>query len=72
MNHDRLIERVNKIITEAIEHGGDSGGAYFSNRDGLIHEMKRFLNWTGLDREYGIMDENGWIRFYKKSDIVNE
>lgn len=69
---DSFIEKINKIIAEAIEHGGDSGGAYFSNKDGLVAEMRFFLRWSGLDNFYGIMDEDGWIRFYKKSSIVEE
>lgn len=70
MSDDVLIERINSMIDEAIQHGGDSGGAYFCNRDGLVNSMKYFLNWSGLKNNYGIMDENGWLRFYKKSDIV--
>jgi hypothetical protein len=65
-----FMEKINRIIAEAIEHGGDCGGAYFSNRDGLVDEMKDFLCWAGLDKDYGIMDDGGWIKFYKKSDIV--
>jgi hypothetical protein len=70
MSDSVLIERINIIIKEAIEHGGDSGGAYFSNSEVLIKEMKYFLRWTGFDKDYGIMNEDGWIRFYKKSHIV--
>ena len=71
MNVDILLLRyMNNIIAEAIEHGGDSGGAYFSNRDGLIVSMKFFLNWSGLGKDYGIIDEDGFLKFYKKSDIV--
>lgn len=70
MSDDVLIQRINGIIKEAIEHGGDSGGAYFSNGEGLIKEMKYFLRWSGLDKNYGIMDEDGWVKFYKKSHIV--
>lgn len=70
MSEDVLIERINNIIQEAIEHGGDVGGAYYSNRDGLIREMRHFLRWAGLDKTFGIMDEKGWLKFYKKSHIV--
>lgn len=71
MNVDFLLLRyMNNIIAEAIEHGGDSGGAYYSNRDGLIKEMHYFLRWAGFDKEYGIMDEGGILRFYKKEHIV--
>ena len=70
MKEEVLIQKLNAIIKEAIEHGGDSGGAYFSNTEALILEMKYFLRWYGLDKNFGIMDENGWLRFYKKSDIL--
>lgn len=71
MNTDvLLLVYINKIINEAIDHGGDSGGAYYCNREGLIKEMSDLLRWTGLNKEYGIMDEGGRLRFYKKSNIV--
>jgi hypothetical protein len=71
MNVDILLLRyMNNIIAEAIEHGGDSGGAYYSNRDGLIMEMSNLLRWAGFNKEYGIMDEGGILRFYKKEHIV--
>lgn len=70
MSQDILIEKLNSIISEAIAHGGDSGGAYFSNEEALIREMKQFLRWYGLHENYGIMNENGLLRFYNKSHIV--
>lgn len=41
MVNEHFMERLNKIIAEAIEHGGDCGGAYFSNRDGLQSGTKQ-------------------------------
>ena len=70
MSNDVLINKINSMIKEAIEHGGDSGGAYFSNEEALTREMKYFLRWSGLDKDYGIMNEEGMLRFYKKSHIV--
>lgn len=67
---EKFLDWVNKIISEAIEHGGDEGGAYYSNKDGLLNTMKHFLRWSGLNKKYGIMYEEGWARFYKKDDIV--
>lgn len=64
------IELLNEIIHEAIIHGGDSGGAYCVNDEDLIKKMKDYLNWTGLNKTVGIMNESGWIRFYLKSDIA--
>lgn len=71
MNVDILmLGYMNNIIAEAIEHGGDSGGAYYSNRDRLIKAMHNLLSWASIEKEYGIMDENGMLRFYKKEHIV--
>lgn len=70
MRYDCLVKKINSMLDEAISHGGDSGGAYYSNRDGLIKEMRDFLKWSGLDKMFGIMDEGGVLRFYKKSNIV--
>lgn len=72
--NDRIyIDYLNRIISEAIEHGGDSGGAYFTNRDGLVNAMKFFLKWTGLEKTVGIMDCDGQeIRFYLKRFITEE
>lgn len=70
MLNDVLIGEINSLIEEAIVHGGDSGGAYFNNEEDLIKAMKRFLRMSGLDKDYGIMNEVGWLRFYKKSNIV--
>lgn len=70
MSEKVLIERINSMIDQAIVHGGDAGGAYFSNREGLINSMKYFLAWSGLGKDYGIIDEDGFLKFYKKSNIV--
>ena len=68
--NEKFLDWVNEIISEAIEHGGDSGGAYFSNKEGLLNTMKQFLRWSGLHNTYGIMYEDGWPRFYKKDNVV--
>jgi hypothetical protein len=71
LNSREAINRINDIIEEAIDHGGDSGGAYFCNRDGLVKAMRELLAWTGLDNAVGIVCENGgYMRFYIKEDII--
>lgn len=68
-----LVEKLNDIIREAIEHGGDRGGAYFSNRDGLVNAMKGYLTWTGMNEKVGIMDDEGeMIQFFLKRHIAEE
>lgn len=47
-----LLER---IINQAIAHGADSGGAYFSNSDGLRKSIMEYLRFRSLD-EYEIDD----------------
>lgn len=65
-----FVSQLNDIIDNAVIHGGDSGGAYFSNTDGLIGAMRYFLKWTGLNKTVGIMNNDGKIQFYIKSSIV--
>ena len=62
---------LNKIIEEAINHGGDDGGAYFINQDYLIAEIKAFLRWTGLD-EYLIVYNDNYPMLLEKSKIEME
>ena len=66
---DTLLKLVNSIIAEAIEHGGDSGGAYYNNAEGLRDKMTCLLRWCGLQDEFVIvdlnMDGNDELRFAK-------
>lgn len=38
---------INHIIDEAITHGGDSGGPYCINNEGLIDAMSALRRWLG-------------------------
>lgn len=62
---------LNKIIEEAIIHGGDYGGAYFINKEELISEIKRFLIWTGLNK-YLIVYEDDYPILLEKDKINKE
>ena len=62
---------LNKIIEEAIIHGGDNGGAYFINQEKLIFEIKQFLNWTGLDK-YLIIYEDDFPILLEKNKLNKE
>lgn len=59
------IKLVNKIIFEAIKHGGDIGGPYFTNEDGLISAINKLLDIECLADEYEIreikMEDNDCI-----------
>ncbi len=72
-NVKTCIRIINRIIREAIEHGGDCGGSYNSNPDGLIKAMKTYINWVGLKEEIGILDDDGGVpQFFLKRQIVKE
>lgn len=48
------IRIINKIIFEAIVHGGDPGGPYYINEEDLLASMYRWINFRGLSEEYGV------------------
>ena len=49
MTQEDLVKHINRIIQEAIEHGGDDGGAYFCNAEGLKESMEAFKQAAKLD-----------------------
>ena len=57
MNWDIYAENMNKVILAAIEHGGDTGGAYFSCHSKLEHEMKELLFTTANFSDYYKVDD---------------
>ena len=64
-------DHLNKIIEEAIIHGGDDGGAYFINQEKLIFEIKSFLEWTGLN-EYLVVYNDDFPVLLEKRKIELE
>lgn len=52
MSIDEEIELINEIITSAIDHGGDLGGAYCSDWYGLESAIGEWLNARGLVNLY--------------------
>ena len=42
------VDALNKLIGEAILHGGDSGGAYLTNKEGLEKAIDDYLGTTGI------------------------
>ena len=56
-DEEKLVININTIIKEAISHGGDPGGAYFCNKDGLHKSIEKFMSDAGLDENYGIVWE---------------
>ena len=57
-----IIKCLNKVLVEAIYHGGDGGGAYFTNEDALLKSLKELLeclNLTDVCKIYE--DENNFM-----------
>lgn len=59
-----LVQLVNDIVKEAIRHGGDSGGAYFTNHKKLFSALTYLKNWLGLDG-YAVVDFSGELYLAK-------
>lgn len=53
----RNIELINRIITEAIDHGGDPGGPYFSNPENLRSVINDFLTINKLQDRYFVNED---------------
>ena len=45
----QIIKYLNRVLEEAIYHGGDGGGAYFSNEDALLESLNVLLKYLKLD-----------------------
>lgn len=59
-NKKVLVAHLNKIIEEAIYHGGDAGGPYCSNEEDLVEAMNRFRVWMGLSDYIVVETEFGF------------
>ena len=68
-----FIELLNSVISEAIDHGGDTGGPYYCNQDGLARAMFRLRDWSGLRDELGILnDDGGRLQYFLTRHIQKE
>lgn len=45
--HDTLLSYINEIIYAAVQHGGDLGGPYCSNLEGLYAAMAKLRHHIG-------------------------
>ena len=52
MENEKEIELMNKISTQAIIHGGDSGGAYCANEEKLTAAVNEWLELKGFDDKF--------------------
>ena len=67
MISDCEIKLINKIIFEAIKHGGDSGGPYLTNEDGLVSKINNLLYVECMTDEYEVREvdiEDDWCGTY--------
>ena len=48
------IELINLIIRESVAHGGDAGGAYFSNTTSLLKKIDEYLKYKGIEDQYEV------------------
>jgi len=49
---DTIVFSINRLINEAVSHGGDSGGAYLQNATKLYKAVQSLLNNLHLNQEY--------------------
>ena len=40
-----IVNFINTIVIEAVEHGGDSGGPYFTNEKDLVASLRSFIDY---------------------------
>lgn len=68
-----FIELLNDVIAAAIDHGGDAGGPYYSNADGLARAMFRLRDWLGFRNEIGVLnDDGGCLQYFLLRHIQEE
>ena len=65
---------INNIVEQAIYHGGDIGGPYFSNRDSLCEAMKKYLVYKGFDKDTEVFyhtkgKDLNFVEFKKKEKV---
>lgn len=71
---DIEIALINKIIKEAMDHGGDQGGPYWSNQEDLKSAIKEWLIYKNLNNKYYVgkvkADYVYYIQIKKISDLA--
>ena len=69
MNQE-LVNILNKVIREAIMHGGDSGGAYFSNNKGLMESVEDLLVILSLDDDFQLSEVDRYGDYSSEHDAI--
>lgn len=51
-----IVMGLNQIIEEAVADGGDSGGAYNTNKEGLRSAMEQFIRCVGIEDKVDVAE----------------
>lgn len=62
---EKEIELINSIVEEAIDYGGDRGGAYFTNKYTLKLDLEEWIAADDLQNQC-IIEGKDWIHIVKK------
>ena len=54
MNIEKHIGILNNLIYESVKHGGDAGGAYYSNTENVLKAINEYLKFFHLEDSYVI------------------
>ena len=69
MNNElKLVDSLNDLIYNAIEHGADSGGSYNNNTERLQESVEKVLKVLNLDDEYIVNWE--WVNVGERVPII--
>lgn len=60
------IEIINRMIEEAIFHGGDLGGPYYSNEDNLRQFIQEWLKFKNINNFYHVLTKGSGILYIAK------
>lgn len=64
MNIEKHIEILNNLIYESVKHGGDAGGAYYSNTKNVLKAINEYLKFFHLEDSCVIKTTTeDWPRF---------
>lgn len=69
-NIEYEIELINNIIYESVRHGGDAGGAYYSNTNEVLSAIQNWLNFHNLNEIYEIEYKEPYTEFKGYYNIV--
>ena len=65
-NIDKEIAILNEMIWEAINYGGDAGGAYCSYVEDVAYQMQTYLEFRGWQNKYYVDAKEGEFPSFEK------